>query len=177
MTHGVGHSRLYTSLPPFFFNAHKTETTATVEPRGPEDDKDNDASRTRQTSSCVSHPLISPTIPIHSLHPTPFSPHLPGVHITLVLRGSHISPDLNTLSNDPHPVVALKTAQCGRESWMIIGGHYRMRCNLGDALIVTTVMIDVLTSAVVLERELKPEYYLMLSGYHRNPPHETGFSF
>ncbi|KZT19053.1 hypothetical protein NEOLEDRAFT_75101 [Neolentinus lepideus HHB14362 ss-1] len=169
VTHGAGHSRLDGSLPPS--NAHKTDTTAPVESRRPEDDKENDANRTRPTSSVLPHPLISPTIPIHLTHPlppTPSSPHSPSAHITLALHGERISLDLNTLNNDPHPVVALlQTAQCGRESWMIVGGHYRMRGNPAAALVVTTAMIDVLTSAGVPERELKPAY-LMLSGCHRD---------
>ncbi|TFK54075.1 hypothetical protein OE88DRAFT_1785755 [Heliocybe sulcata] len=161
----AGLSRMDSSPPPFSSNAHKVETSFRIEPRRPENDKENDAHRTRRRPSLPAHPLISPSIPIRLSHAS-FSSS--GAHITVFFNGERVRLDVATLSSDPHPVVTLlKTAQCGRETWMMVGGHYRMQGNPAAALAVTTAMVDVLTSSGVPEYELKPAY-LMLSGCHRD---------
>ncbi|EPQ57355.1 hypothetical protein GLOTRDRAFT_137700 [Gloeophyllum trabeum ATCC 11539] len=164
------------SPPPFSSNAFRAAPN--VDLAEPEDNAGRaqldipSSSLTALLSSLSPQALLAspPPIPVH-LDPPSVSASLPScsnAHIVLTICGERISLDLDSLGDDPQPVIALlQTAQCGREAWMVAGGHYRMRGRPRAALAVVAAMVDVLTAAGVSEREMRPAWVLM-AGCHRD---------
>ncbi|KAG6901062.1 hypothetical protein C0995_001293 [Termitomyces sp. Mi166 len=78
--------------------------------------------------------------------------------------GEDFTYDLNTLEQDPKPVVELlKATESERGNWMMVGAHYRRAGNPKAAISVIETLISFMTAQGTPEGDLKPAY-LLLSG-------------
>ncbi|KAG5722649.1 hypothetical protein E4T56_gene14474 [Termitomyces sp. T112] len=78
--------------------------------------------------------------------------------------GEDFTYDLNSLEQDPKPVVELlKATESERGNWMMVGAHYRRIGNTRAAISVIETLISFMTAQGVAEGDLKPAF-LLLSG-------------
>jgi hypothetical protein len=71
-------------------------------------------------------------------------PGLPPIqtHLPMILCGQPINFDLQTLDDDPRPIIELLSATSSdRDKWMIVGAVYRRKGNIHAALTVVTTMV------------------------------------
>lgn len=92
--------------------------------------------------------LISTSPPRSLAHPSQLDsiipPGLPTIqtHLPMTLCGRPINFDLQTLDDDPRPIIELlSTTSSDRDKWMIVGAVYRRKGNIHAALTVVTTMV------------------------------------
>ncbi|KAG6842160.1 hypothetical protein C0991_001653 [Blastosporella zonata] len=108
-------------------------------------------------SRCLSYPT---SVSLQSPKCLPSSVHT----LSISFCGEDFTYDLDTLENDPTPIIELlKATDSERGTWMMVAAHYRRSGNANAAIPVVKSLIALLTAQGLPESDLKPAY-LLLSG-------------
>ncbi|KAI0915742.1 hypothetical protein AcV5_003580 [Taiwanofungus camphoratus] len=123
------------------------------------------------SSHCFPSTLIQPAAPAVPFNASDAKAPAASPSIILTFQGERISCDLETLDANPDGIIGVLKAtasQClERDKWMIVGGHYRSKGNVGAAAAVISAMVEVMLSPSVglALQDLKPAFLMLSSCY------------
>ncbi|KAG6918704.1 hypothetical protein DXG01_012189 [Tephrocybe rancida] len=128
----------------------------------------HDVQLASNAASSLNAPLLAPpdsytSVPT-SLTPSQSTKGVPSATqlLTFNFCGEDFSYDLDTLENDPKPIIELlKATESERGTWMMVGAHYRRSGNADAAICVIESLITLMTTQGLPERDIIPAYLLL----------------
>ncbi|KAG6845914.1 hypothetical protein H0H87_000720 [Tephrocybe sp. NHM501043] len=143
--------RIHTLLPPFRDTQLATNAASS-----------SNVPLLASSAPCASS-LLCLTTSASTSQPSKSSP--PTIQVlTLSFCGEEFKYDLDTLENDPKPILELlKATESERGTWITVGAHYRRSGNAIAAIAVVESLIMFMTAQGLPESDLKPAF-LLLSG-------------